>query len=305
MVKINVLLITYKQQNVIGRAIDSLLCQKEYGLNKIIICDDCSPDDNWSMIREYQTKYPEIITAYRNEVNLGIYGNFNKLLTLKGEADLYNFMAGDDILCDGWFKNIQTFIEKENIDVSGQVGLFSDWENIYPDGRNQIFRINSVFRNHKYRTFGLHLRDLASTRSMLVSKAVVDRMEQVDTTKGIGFSETLFNMGCSYNIQQAYYMPFVGSGYYCGIGVSANLYEYDPEYFTDGNIVACNVLREKYVNDKKDEFWLRYKIEFSKNMKEKSFNHAMKSLAFFLLSSIGYPRTIRRFASLCKSLLCC
>ena len=45
--KISVLIVTYKQADVIGRNIESIIQQKEYGLHEIIICDDCSPDNNW------------------------------------------------------------------------------------------------------------------------------------------------------------------------------------------------------------------------------------------------------------------
>ncbi len=40
--RINVLIVTYKQADTIGRNIESILCQKEYGLNEIVICDDLS-----------------------------------------------------------------------------------------------------------------------------------------------------------------------------------------------------------------------------------------------------------------------
>ena len=50
MVKINVLIITYNQEDLIKRAIDSILCQKEYGLNKIVVSDDCSSDNTWNVL---------------------------------------------------------------------------------------------------------------------------------------------------------------------------------------------------------------------------------------------------------------
>ena len=51
--KISVLIVTYKQANVIGRNIESILQQKDYGLHEIVICDDCSPDNNWEVIQSY------------------------------------------------------------------------------------------------------------------------------------------------------------------------------------------------------------------------------------------------------------
>ena len=54
--KINVLVVTYNQENVIGRCLESILCQKVFGLNKIIICDDHSTDNNWLIINAYKEK---------------------------------------------------------------------------------------------------------------------------------------------------------------------------------------------------------------------------------------------------------
>ena len=87
--KISVLIVTYKQANVIGRNIESILQQKDYGLHEIVICDDCSPDNNWEVIQSYVEKYPNIIRAYRNNPNLGIYGNSDKCALLHGDAELF------------------------------------------------------------------------------------------------------------------------------------------------------------------------------------------------------------------------
>ena len=89
MKSINVLVVTYNHEKYIGRFLDSVLQQKEYGLNKIILCDDQSKDNNVQVISEYVKKYPDIVELNVNKKNLGIYGNFNHLLDVKGDADLY------------------------------------------------------------------------------------------------------------------------------------------------------------------------------------------------------------------------
>lgn len=102
--KISVLIVTYKQANVIGRNIESILQQKDYGLHEIVICDDCSPDNNWEVIQSYVEKYPNIIRAYRNNPNLGIYGNSDKCALLHGDAELFCWLEGDDALEPDVFK---------------------------------------------------------------------------------------------------------------------------------------------------------------------------------------------------------
>lgn len=98
---------TYKQADVIGRNIESILQQREYGLHEIIVCDDCSPDNNWDVIQSYVKKYPNIIRAYRNITNLGIYGNSDKCASLHGDADLFCWLEGDDALEPGVFKGFR------------------------------------------------------------------------------------------------------------------------------------------------------------------------------------------------------
>ena len=46
--KISVLVICYKQENVIRRAMDSLIAQKDY-IYEICINDDKSPDKKWEI----------------------------------------------------------------------------------------------------------------------------------------------------------------------------------------------------------------------------------------------------------------
>ena len=75
--KFSVAIITYNQEKFIGRALESVLVQKKW-VYEIVICDDCSQDNNWNIIMDYYHKYPEIIRPFRNEKNLGIYGNIER-----------------------------------------------------------------------------------------------------------------------------------------------------------------------------------------------------------------------------------
>ena len=60
--RISVLVITYKQQDIVGRTLDSLLAQKDY-LYEICLSDDCSPDNTWQVLLNYQKQYPDLIKS--------------------------------------------------------------------------------------------------------------------------------------------------------------------------------------------------------------------------------------------------
>ena len=139
MKRIVICIVSYNQEDVIGRTLDSILNQKEWGLFKIIVSDDCSKDRTWEILQEYKGKYPEIMDIHRNEHNLGIYGNVAQSNTyLPDDYDLICDLAGDDALCEGYFKALQDYIIDNKIDTSKGVGIYSDWKAISPNGKEKV-----------------------------------------------------------------------------------------------------------------------------------------------------------------------
>lgn len=229
--KISVLIVTYKQADVIGRNIESILQQKEYGLHEIVICDDCSPDNNWEVIQRYVEKYPKIIRAYRNNPNLGIYGNSNKLITLAGEADLFCWLEGDDALCNGFFKKVQEAIDEQQIDVTKRICIQANYKSISPRGEELICD-NSFLSRKGCSPLGAKLRALTTWRATLFSKAVLSDFRPADITKGLYLAENMFDNEWFVNTERAYFINYTGSIYYNNIGVSVNLKDNDCDYLT-------------------------------------------------------------------------
>lgn len=256
--KINVLIVTYKQADVIGRNLDSILQQKEYGLNEIVICDDNSPDNNWEIISQYKAKYPDIIRAYRNESNLGIYGNSNKLVSLRGESDLYCWIEGDDALCDGFFKAAQDFISSNRVDVTGATAIFSGYKTITPTG-NVILNKNDYLKRHPKRNpFGAYSRHYVSWRSGLFSSEVLNRFEPVDVSKGLSLAESLFDSQWFLHSDSIYYLPGINSIYYSGIGVSTFIF--DDEYEKNDAIIQHQYYLKHQANSFFDKMWGKSKL---------------------------------------------
>lgn len=96
---VSVFVVTYNQEEFIGSAIQSVLDQ-DYENLEIVIGDDCSTDNTWLIVQDYQRRYPEKIRAFRNSRNLGITGNSNEVL--KRCAGKYvAHMGGDDLFLPG------------------------------------------------------------------------------------------------------------------------------------------------------------------------------------------------------------
>ena len=254
--KINVLIITYNQEDVIGRALESVLVQKEWGLNQIVICDDCSTDNNWEVISRYVEMYPNIITAYKNTSNLGIYGNCEKLVSLRGNADLFYILSGDDALCDGLFRHVHLLIEKEHIDVQNKaISLYFDWKVVTPKGKTIVFRNDKIEKGGD--PFRLRYRLLIYNRSTFINSKVINQFKPVPLDKGITLSEDLFEFQYQKYSEESYYYSYVGSVYYSQLGISTKM---RTKKNIEENIYKWEFFLKTFALNKKDVAYTRMKL---------------------------------------------
>ena len=97
MVKVSVIVHTYKHENYIRQTLDSILSQQVNFEFEVIIGDDASPDSTPEIIQEYHQKFPKIIKPLLHPKNLGGYGKGNTLATLAVCQGKYvAAMDGDD-----------------------------------------------------------------------------------------------------------------------------------------------------------------------------------------------------------------
>lgn len=275
---ITVFVITYNQEDVIRRALDSILSQKDWGLYQILIGDDCSKDGTYDILLEYQSKYPEIVKPIRNEKNLGIYGNIQNLIQYRGSSDLYTSCSGDDAFCEGYFQSIQEYINNNNISLDKEVGLYSDWIGIDTNNKETIHR-QSVVSKH-YRLWGLHIRGAVSTRSLMYSKSVIDQFRPVPLDKGLRLAESLYGSQPSRIIKHVFYMPKTTSIYYTGIGVSTTLSK--TGYSTTENIVKWNYYLDHLIQEKRDVFYAKHQLSMSRYLLKPNAKEFLKVLWYYL-----------------------
>ena len=66
----------------------------------VVICDDCSSDGTSEIIYDYISNISESerlrVTFVRNEKNVGVIPNLQKLISLLGDSDYFTFCEGDD-----------------------------------------------------------------------------------------------------------------------------------------------------------------------------------------------------------------
>jgi len=92
--RISVVIITYNFEKYLRECIDSILAQTLQPC-EIVIYDDCSTDESWSIITEYSQRYPELFVVHRQAKNVGMHINANTALQ-RARGELISWLDGDD-----------------------------------------------------------------------------------------------------------------------------------------------------------------------------------------------------------------
>ena len=293
MKRISVLIITYNQESVIRRTLDSVLQHKDWGLYEIVVNDDCSKDKTWDILQEYKEKYPSIVKPYRNATNKGIYGNAQELYYHRGEAELFLFLDGDDIICPDLFKELQAFIKNSRVDTSSNMAIFFDWKSIMPNKKETIYRQNLVLKEkHPY---SLAIRGHLTFRGAVFSSKVLDKYSPAVLDKGLNLAEAIWDFQGIRLTESFYYVPFVGTAYYQMIGVSTSL-KLDKPYYNEEDVVRWDYLSKNYAINRRDYHWMRacmYRTICRMNF---SFVIYAKMLYHYFLGVALYDFKLRKFA---------
>ncbi len=256
MYSINVLIITYNQEGVIKRAVDSVLVQRQYGLKNIIVSDDCSTDKTWEILNDYKKQYPEIFILNRNKPNLGIIPNAEKIVSLRGTADFYVFLAGDDAFNDGYFKEIQRIVDQKKINPDDEAVIYFGWKSKYPDGSEKNY--TSEIINKGVSPFSLYIRGMISGRGAVRTRGIYEKFTPVIMNKGLRLAESMFDSQVHRFAKKVYQSNFVANIYYAEVGVSTKLQKTD--YYTEQALTKWEYFLENYAEDDTDRNFIRYKL---------------------------------------------
>ncbi|MBR5574802.1 MAG: glycosyltransferase [Paludibacteraceae bacterium] len=126
---VSVYVVTYNQEDVLHKALDSILMQETTFSYEIIVGEDCSTDNTCKVLEEYAKKYPQIRPIY-NEKNLGIIGNVKNVLShVRGKY--VSGCAGDD----QWLTNTRLQRQVDIMENNSQIGV------VYADARMDILSL--------------------------------------------------------------------------------------------------------------------------------------------------------------------
>ena len=93
MVKVSVCIPVFNMAAFIGKAIDSVLAQS-FSDFEVVVCDNCSSDGTREILENYSD--PRVKVFY-NETNIGMTGNFNRVLE-KSSGTYIKILEADDML---------------------------------------------------------------------------------------------------------------------------------------------------------------------------------------------------------------
>ena len=275
--KISVYIITYNQEDVIRRTLDSVISQLDY-VYEICISDDHSTDKTWEIVEEYSSRFPGLFKLNRNETNLGIFENTEKVWTMPS-GDIVHDLAGDDCVGEGWFKNVVDYININNIDYKNEYFcIYGDYKCIYPNGDTVVYS-NKLINKH-INPLSLALQEQICNRSSCYSIKILKNFSNVSQGKS-HIAENVQDRQLQIFTEKSYYIPRIGNIYYTNIGISAH--ENDDIKKERAQIIPYTI---NYfdINDirisKRDFYYLKYK----ENRHYKTFVSQIKSVVYYLLS---------------------
>lgn len=277
--KISVLVICYKQENVIRRAMDSLIAQKDY-IYEICINDDKSPDKTWEILLEYQTKYPDLVKPVRNDPNLGIFQNIEATWK-RPMGDMIYQLSGDDECGKDYFKHVVEFVLEKGIDYKNQAFcVYGDYVQINKNGQSIRYKNELIHPN----VIKLKLRMLLSNRSACFSRKVLESF--VPISEGRSYMiEAAQDIELQVFSKYNYYVPFIGNIYYAEIGVSAS------DQLKNERKQAIDVVFQKVLaflrkngikSDKSDLNFVKYYIAYKQGRTLLAFYYYVKGIDFKL-----------------------
>lgn len=292
MIKISVFIVTYNQEAYVEQAIDSVLQQsvKPY---EIVISDDCSKDGTWNIIQNYQAQYPEIIKAYRNEPNVGIFRNFNET-TKKTTGNLVTCVAGDDFIKPGYFEHVVKCIKENNLDPDKDSFIIvPNVINLHANGlETRHSNLSCINKN----LLSYRLRGKIDDRYGVVSRKSLNNTDEFIEDIGL-HGDFVWCFDRFFKTDKILFIDGYYPVYRQGVGIVSRTKEIDA---ARSLLKAINILQQKYGEsfNKRDRLYIEYLKSKSLFVSEKSISHYFILLYYTLLNTGNFGTVKKQMKAL-------
>ncbi len=163
-IEVSVIILTYRQADTIGRAIESVLAQRTDFRYEIILADDCSPDATGNICRQYAERYPDIVKYIERKQNIGLVANYFDSFA-KASGRFIADCAGDDFWIDetSLQERYDLLVSDDRLSL-----VHADWVECDPSGNNISSPFSERARFGKV-TSGIEMRDRLLAHEMPVA----------------------------------------------------------------------------------------------------------------------------------------
>ncbi|WP_132052525.1 glycosyltransferase family 2 protein [Pseudocnuella soli] len=131
--KVNILIPSYNQQEVLVKAIDSAL-RFEYPNLSVIVCDDNSPLSIDWIINLYKNE--KRVKIFRNKINIGMVENYRRLVYELSDAEWLMNLDGDDFYINETF--LKDCLNQKDSFGKDRIVFFMGCKALYYPDKNEI-----------------------------------------------------------------------------------------------------------------------------------------------------------------------
>lgn len=127
---ISMVITCYKEGDSVGKAIDNLVNNGYDNLKKIVVVDDCSPDNSFDIIKKYEKKYPGLVVAVQTPKNTGCAAGAKNYGSKFVDTELIGFTDGDSYPEKGALQSVMGFFDDKKVGAVTSTVLVKNRNNL-------------------------------------------------------------------------------------------------------------------------------------------------------------------------------
>ncbi len=112
---VSIVIPCYKEGNTVGPVIEKFINNGYKYIEKIVVVDDCSPDDSFKIAKEYEKKYPGLVLAVQTPKNTGCAAGSKNYGANFVDSEIIIFGDADSFPEEGSIAKGLGFFDKPNV----------------------------------------------------------------------------------------------------------------------------------------------------------------------------------------------
>ena len=290
-IKHSIVVLSYNQEKLLPKTLDSILNQSVMPY-EIVICDDASTDNTKDIINSYYLQYPNLIVPVFNDINQGIFRNFNQSLSYP-QGDLITYVSGDDLLPENILEEYDRFIMKNEIDCAGSFNISTNILILHTDGEmepksNTNHFGNRVFIDDKREIVELVLCNCLWGWDTGISRGLLDKLKKIGIRTDIGYqADLLWHIDKLFFADKVFFLNAYGYIYREGVGVTVAT-KLKEHYNSKCKVIHEIYLKYKYYMSLKSKKYIIFDLSFLKYNSDptcKNYFYMFKNYLAFLFKN--------------------